>query len=292
MIRCPNCSSKKVNKLRRLTFNYVYQCTSCSLGFQYPQPTKEQIKKYYQQSVYPQVWGNHQGSFGQMKRITYRWIFDHLEKGGGRKLLDVGTGYGFCLLEAQKRGYQPVGIEPSPQLSKISHRAGIKIINDFFENIHLNKKSFFVVSQFDTIEHILNPWQMLKKAVTLIAPGGFLVITTPDITSFSARLMGKLWFHLKDEHYYYFSPDILAKLLEKEGLTVSKCLPQKRPLTLAYIENHLRIYPIPLLSAIFKRLISWLPTSLKNQVFTVFDGNLLMIAQKKITAPLRSRQPR
>lgn len=293
MIRCPNCDGKKVNKLRKLSSNFVYRCSSCILGFQYPLPKKDQIKNYYEQSIYPEVWGKASGSFGQMKRITYHWIFDHLEKGKGRKLLDVGTGYGFCLLEASRRGYQPIGIEPSSQLSTISQRrTGVKIINDFFENVHLDKRSFFIVSLFDTIEHILNPWQMLKKAVSLITPGGYLVITTPDITSFSAKLMDQLWFHFKDEHYYYFSPDILTKLLGKEGFTVTKCIPQKRPLTLAYIENHLRIYPLPLLSAILKRIISWLPAALKNQVFTVYDGNLLMIAQKKITAPLRSRQPR
>ncbi|QQG43504.1 MAG: class I SAM-dependent methyltransferase [Candidatus Daviesbacteria bacterium] len=218
-----------------------------------------------------------------MKKITYQWIFKHLGKGRGEKLLDIGTGYGFALLEAKRKGYQPVGIEPSPELSKIASKAhGVKVINDFFENVKFPIESFHLVSMFDSIEHMLNPQASLKKAAALVKPGGFLVITTPDINSLSAKLFYKYWFHLKNEHYYYFNKEILKNLLLKNGFTVKISMGQKRPLTLKYIENHFRIYPIPFLSITFRHLLSLVPTKIKNKIFTIYDGNLFMVAQKSV----------
>lgn len=280
--KCYYCHSNEVKKLRRLSENWVYKCTECGLGFQHPLPSKERIRKYYQESVYPSVWGEHSGSFGKMKKITYKWIFSHLPKGGGKKLIDIGTGYGFCLAEAKKRGYKALGIEPSTQLAKIAKKeSGVKVINKFIEDAKLRNDFYDVVCIFDTIEHLENPLLSFQQVVNLVRKKGYIVITTPDFESWSAKVLEKYWFHLKDEHYYYFSCKQLSRFLRKNGFRIVKCIPQKRPLTLAYLENHLQTYPIPFFSFFLHKVVSIFPQTIKDRVFTFYDGNLLLIARKK-----------
>jgi len=283
---CPYCNSREVGQVRELTSSCVFRCKECGLGFQFPPPSHKEIRKYYTESVYPEVWGKHRGPFREMKKLTYKWVFRHLPKGEEKELLDIGTGYGFFLVEAKRHGYKPIGIEPSVQLAEIAQEeSGAEVINEFFEDIEFNPHTFDVVSLLDTLEHTESPWTVLRKAASLVKPGGYLVMTTPDYGSFSARILGKFWFHLKDEHYFYFLGKFLERSLVSEGFRIVKLIPQKRPLTLAYLENHFRIYSIPILSPILYRLVSLLPVRLKNKVLSIYDGNLFLIAQKDSLSP-------
>ena len=44
---------------------------------------------------------------------------------------------------------------------------------------------------YDFIEHVIDPNLTIKTASEKIKPDGILVISTPDITSWHAKLMGK-----------------------------------------------------------------------------------------------------
>lgn len=279
--KCYYCKSSKVNRVRKLSKNWVYRCSRCGLGFQNPLPSEKEIRNYYLSSIYPEVWGKHTESFGKMKKATYKWIFSHLPWGGGEKLLDIGTGYGFCLSEAGKKNYEATGVEPSEKLAKIAEKTGnTKVVRGFFEDSKFPPDSFKVVSIFDTLEHVRKPFEFLKKAINLVKPKGYLVISTPDYGSLSSRFLERFWFHLKDEHYFYFSGEFLGKFFENEGFRIIEAVPQKRPLSLAYLENHFRIYPIPIFSPILHKLILWLPRKIKSKIFSIYDGNLFLIAQK------------
>lgn len=43
------------------------------------------------------------------------------------------------------------------------------------------------------LEHIFNPKLFLELAIKKLAPGGVLIISTPNIESFSAKFSGKYW---------------------------------------------------------------------------------------------------
>ncbi|NOY89231.1 MAG: class I SAM-dependent methyltransferase [FCB group bacterium] len=104
----------------------------------------------------------------------------------GRTLLDIGSGRGFLLAEAKKFGLNPIGIEPSKQLSSFSAKnLKLKVFNlslAAFYKMHKKQKFDFIVVSH-VIEHILNPRMFLKKASRLLNKDGCLYVETPNLDS-------------------------------------------------------------------------------------------------------------
>ena len=52
-----------------------------------------------------------------------------------------------------------------------------------------------------------------------LKPGGTLIMTTPNISSWDAKLFKQKWesFHKIPEHIYFFSPQSLKQTLQKKG---------------------------------------------------------------------------
>ncbi len=64
-----------------------------------------------------------------------------------------------------------------------------------------------------------DPDAFLAVLERFLAPGGMLVIVTPDIGSLAARLMGGRWWHYRVAHVNFFNRRSLGRLLRG---TVSK----------------------------------------------------------------------
>ena len=75
-----------------------------------------------------------------------------------KSIIEVGSGYGTFgdLTITSKFFREYVGIEPTPELSKVCRNRNLKIINKKVEDVNLNKK-FDVAVSFEVIEHIFNP---------------------------------------------------------------------------------------------------------------------------------------
>ena len=76
---------------------------------------------------------------------------------------------------------------------------------------------FHAVFMSDLIEHVPEPMALLEEVHRILAPGGHVVICTPDFASPSARLLGRRWYHRKTEHVIYFTARTLTAALERAG---------------------------------------------------------------------------
>ena len=69
----------------------------------------------------------------------------------------------------------------------------------------------------DVIEHLENPLVNLKKLKLLLAPGGILIIQTPNYKSLMARICKDWAWWMIEDHKFFFSPKSLQKILYKAG---------------------------------------------------------------------------
>ena len=63
------------------------------------------------------------------------------------------------------------------------------------------KELFDVVTMLDLVEHLPNPREALEKARRLLKPGGILVVVTPNVDSFAARLAHRPDFHARSTRF-------------------------------------------------------------------------------------------
>lgn len=78
----------------------------------------------------------------------------------------------------------------------------------------------------EVIEHLEAPWSALRKAARLVAPGGWLVVSTPNLATLRTRLELGLRGNLTsfrpgyDPHISPALPHVTNRILREEGLAV------------------------------------------------------------------------
>jgi len=137
------------------------------------------------------------------------------------RLFEVGCAYGFFLELAQEH-WTVSGVDVVPE--------GIQYARDMLHlDVHLadflrledRREGFDIICMWDTVEHLQHPVRFIKKAAQWLKPGGILVMTTPNIDSYVARLRKERWRQIHPPtHLYYFSIQTLSSAVEKAGLEV------------------------------------------------------------------------
>lgn len=123
----------------------------------------------------------------------------------GRRLLEVGSGYGVFPFVAHRRmGIEAWGVEPAPK----DFFGAIDLCRDFYlskgdsapiisgegENLPFIDKAFDVVCSFNALEHTKNPERVLDEIVRVLAPGGFAALVIPNYGSWWEGHFGLLWY--------------------------------------------------------------------------------------------------
>jgi SAM-dependent methyltransferase len=159
-------------------------------------------------------------------RSLSRWLRDNCQiqtsPGSSRSFLDVGCGMGANLLAAQRLGLDVQGFEPSATHAHIAiNRLHLPVVPEYFTAARVGDRKFDVVMLSHVIEHIYEPKIFLQELLSVLKPGGVLVVITPNRDSIIARLTGNRWPMLKPvDHvtmigataYSYFGLDGLAKV--------------------------------------------------------------------------------
>jgi SAM-dependent methyltransferase len=99
----------------------------------------------------------------------------------GRRLLDVGCGFGFALDFARRTfASEVVGVDPSRLAREGGERLGVPIVNDRLRPELELGGPFDLVLFSEVLEHSAAPRELLQEIRDRLAPDGILALTTPN----------------------------------------------------------------------------------------------------------------
>jgi len=145
----------------------------------------------------------------------------------GRSALDVGCGAGLLCEPLARLGAQVTGIDASPEVIAVAqeHAAATGVEIEYRAgDVHELEGQFDLITSLEVIEHVAEPAAFLKALARRLAPGGLLIISTPNATGWSKLMMITLGEGLgripKGTHDFdkFISPDRMKVLLADAGL--------------------------------------------------------------------------
>jgi SAM-dependent methyltransferase len=138
-------------------------------------------------------------------------------------LLELGPGRGFFLDAVRRRGFDPVGVEPSPELAaRARSDFGVEVKQGFLDEVDLSRDRFDSICMFHVLEHVEDPLALLGQLAALLREDGLLVIEVPNLASAMARRRADGWGAVQpgNLHISHFTPQSLRRVIERSGFEV------------------------------------------------------------------------
>lgn len=220
-VACALCGSAEAVSFLRAEGVLFVRCRSCGLVYQNPRPIFEQLRVRYDEQYFSYELAN-EAAFLRLIELGLRDIrFERLAEGTAapRRFLDVGCATGMLVQSVQGRGWQAEGVDLCRESAEYGrlHR-GVAIRVGTLEEAAFPDGSFTVVHFSHLIEHVPDPRGFLREVSRILAPGGWAIVTTPNIDGLQARLFGAGWRSAIPDHLTLFSRRTLARLLKECGL--------------------------------------------------------------------------
>jgi 2-polyprenyl-3-methyl-5-hydroxy-6-metoxy-1,4-benzoquinol methylase len=226
-VRCPVCDVEpRLFAVDHQGFR-LCRCPVCKLEFANPRPTLEELRELlYQQEYFYLSGGEQQIAYTRQYQFhrQLNTIFRLLRRKG--RLLDFGCGDGAFLAFAQNEGWEITGTDI--RLSEQALRLSCKLVEGQLGQAGLEPGSFDAIRINHVLEHTQNPLVELQNSGRLVAPGGIIYISVPNLAGISSRMKSlqsrlhlktRRWRHYAAIHHlWYFTPSSLKALVEKAGL--------------------------------------------------------------------------
>lgn len=154
-------------------------------------------------------------------------------------LLDFGGGDGATAAEIKRLGLTDrIGVADlvAPAHNLDFNYRGDLTNPDLVERITAEQGPFDTILCLDVLEHFVDPWEMLRRLHGMLAPGGQLIASIPNVrhytVSFPLLIAGR-WTYgnaevLDRTHLRFFERRSAAALMASSGLKVEKVVPVPR----------------------------------------------------------------
>lgn len=193
----------------------LIKCLNCGFIFMERIPTAKELEAHYANYSYKET---DIPSTITVKR--YNQLLDEFEKyRKTNRLLDVGCGRGWFLLEAQKRNWKVYGTEFAKEALTLCSEKGISMKDGELDPTKFEFSDFDVITSFEVIEHINNPNKELAAISSLLRVGGLFYCTTPNFNSL-LRYYLKSDYNIIEypEHLSYYTKSTLIRVAKRNAL--------------------------------------------------------------------------
>jgi SAM-dependent methyltransferase len=150
---------------------------------------------------------------------------------GTTKILEVGCGAGMTGKALRERGFEKiVGIEINEEMAQEGRAFYDQIVIGDVEKIRLpfEKEYFDCILYGDVLEHLVNPWQVLKDHQAVLKRGGTIICSIPNVRNY--RILKNLIFRgrweytddgiLDRSHLRFFTLDSIQGMLKEAGYEI------------------------------------------------------------------------
>ncbi len=207
---------------------HVVRCRGCTLVYVNPRPRVTALTAQYETDSFfgHQVERANDKSWRPQAQARMALI-NRLQPVRGA-LLDVGCSAGWFLSVARDAGWKVSGLDVSAPAVAYSRSRGLDARVATLDSHGLPAGSFDVITMFDCIEHMPSPLTALRAVRALLAPGGVVMITTPNVEGlfprFTYQVFGRTfgaWDHPGPPgHIYQFGMSTMIAALERTGFAM------------------------------------------------------------------------
>jgi 2-polyprenyl-3-methyl-5-hydroxy-6-metoxy-1,4-benzoquinol methylase len=218
---CPACASNAASpSFDKDGFTYV-RCTGCGLVYISPIPQVEALEHEYDQLSTDYFLDERRLAIDEYTERHDREVRLLRRVGARGRLLDVGCATGSFMMAAKRIGFTEIhGIDVAAASVEVARRRGFDAVAGDFSGHMFGADCFDVVSMWNTLEHLPNPFTFATEAWRVLAPGGYLVVSMPNFDSLSVALLRRRYRYIALEHLNYFTPRTLTTLLTRAGFRV------------------------------------------------------------------------
>ncbi|SNB47970.1 bifunctional 2-polyprenyl-6-hydroxyphenol methylase/3-demethylubiquinol 3-O-methyltransferase UbiG [Geobacter sp. DSM 9736] len=157
--------------------------------------------------------------------------------GDKKKILEIGAGTGVTLLQAKALGLadEIVGVELVPLEKSCQRHPDMDqfIIGDVERlDLPFREDYFDVILCGDVLEHLVDPWRMVRRLAAWLKPGGCLIASIPNVreikTVLKIVLKGNFRYDsagiMDRTHLRFFCKRDMLDLFEQNGLDVLRTI--------------------------------------------------------------------
>ncbi len=292
--KCPFCKSPGIPAFIRPDNLQVNSCQECHSYFVGPAPDQVQLDAFY--ASYDAEHRNE--AFVSSKQLLYQYqqtdpmddrrfqVITSLIDVASKQVLDIGFGRGFFLYFLKEMGANVFGIEPDADAIRYASKdLGIPSVRQIGVGELGDNERYDLILLMDLIEHLLNPGDALAKLSSLLNPGGYLVIWTPN----AGHAVGKqapVTFRVDLEHMQYLSASTCNFLSRELGLEIAHLEQGGSPWLVGLIEEEAQPLPVRIKKSIARlpgveRSYAYYKKATGKDRFRSGDYHLFCIYKKK-----------
>jgi len=284
---CPVCSRRDLAPAIEKDGFRIDQCGGCGFRFTNPAPNEQQLELFYNSRIKQLENIAFESTRAARLPIFERRLNLIRQYVTGGRLLDIGGANGIFVdaIARADAAFEVFIVDLNRDAVAKLHQK-YPAVQAIEGDALKHTGSYDVITLWDTIEHLPDVNRVAAHLFSLLRPGGFLFLSTPNVHSFEHSI-GQ-YRHpqvLPLSHVNYFAPSTLGHLLERHNFKVVDCLTPNGSFDIAYVKRMMSDGDADL-----AQLGGFLKQHLQSPAFAddfaaliskhCLAGNLLMIAQR------------